>query len=49
MEILGYFIDLDETMHTIKDKGYKTVALQIPEGLKGSASKIVEFIEKETT
>ena len=49
MEILGYFIDLDETMHTIKDKGYKTVALQIPEGLKGSTSKIVEFIEKETT
>jgi len=49
MEILGYFIDLDETIHTIKDKGYKIVALQIPEGLKGSTSKIVEFIEKETT
>jgi len=48
MEILGYYIDLDETTHAIKDKGFKTVALQIPDGLKGSASRIVEFIEKET-
>lgn len=48
MQIAGYSIDLERATQTIKKKGYKTVALQIPEGLKRNVFKIVEFLEKET-
>lgn len=48
MELSGYSIDLDKVVQTITKEGYKTVAIQIPEGLKRSISKIVEFLEKET-
>ncbi len=48
MQIAGYSIDLERTTQIIKKKGYKTVALQIPEGLKRNVFKIVEFLEKET-
>jgi len=48
MQIAGYSIDIEKAAQTIKKKGYKTVAIQIPEGLKRSAFKIVEFLEKET-
>ncbi|UCF13846.1 MAG: diphthamide biosynthesis enzyme Dph2 [Thermoplasmatales archaeon] len=48
MQIEGYSIDLEKVAQTIKKKGYKTVAIQIPEGLKRYVLKIVEFLEYET-
>jgi len=48
MEISGYSIDLEKASKEIKKNEYKTIALQIPEGLKRSVWKIVDFLEKET-
>ena len=48
MEISGYSIDTEKTVQTIKEKRYKTIALQLPEGLKAIASKIVEVLENKT-
>jgi len=48
MNISGYIIELEKTIETIKRNNYKTIALQIPEGLKSSTLKIVDTIEKET-
>jgi 2-(3-amino-3-carboxypropyl)histidine synthase len=48
MQISDYSIDIEKGAQTIKKKGYKTVAIQIPEGLKRSIFKIVKFLEKET-
>jgi 2-(3-amino-3-carboxypropyl)histidine synthase len=48
MKIFGYSIDLEKTIENIRRKKYKTIALQLPEGLKSSYLKIVEKIEKET-
>ena len=47
MDISGYSIDIEDAMEIIKGKGYKTVAVQIPEGLKIHAFKLVDFLEKE--
>lgn len=33
---------------TIKEKGYKTIAVQIPEGLKRSIFPLIELLKKET-
>jgi 2-(3-amino-3-carboxypropyl)histidine synthase len=48
MELSGYSIDVEKAAKAVLENGYKTVALQIPEGLKRSVWKIVEFLEKET-
>ncbi|MEA3458870.1 MAG: diphthamide synthesis protein, partial [Candidatus Thermoplasmatota archaeon] len=48
MNISGYLIDLEQAVRTIKKKSYKMIALQIPEGLKSSASRIIESVKKET-
>lgn len=48
MQLEGYSIDMEKAAQTIKRKGYKTVAMQIPEGLKRHVLKIVEFLEKKT-
>ncbi|MCK4901981.1 MAG: diphthamide biosynthesis enzyme Dph2 [Thermoplasmatales archaeon] len=48
MEIPGYSIDVEKVVKTIKKEGYKTVALQLPEGLKTYSSQIAEFLENET-
>lgn len=48
MELSGYFIDVEKAAKVVLKNGYKTVALQIPEGLKRNVWKIVEFLEKET-
>jgi 2-(3-amino-3-carboxypropyl)histidine synthase len=48
MEIPGYSIELEKAAEKIKEKGYKTIALQIPEGLKQYFSQIVEYLENET-
>ena len=47
MKIPGYSIDIEKLLKTIK-KDYKTIALQIPEGLKRYASQIVEYLENKT-
>jgi len=48
MKISGYDIELDTAINTVKKNGYKTVAIQVPEGLKMDALNIVDYIEKET-
>lgn len=48
MKILGYNIDLDSAVKTIKEEGYKKIVLQVPEGLKNHALEFVDFFEKET-
>jgi len=48
MEISGYSIDVEKASKEVIKNGYKTIALQIPEGLKRSVWKIVEFLENET-
>ncbi len=44
-----YDFDLDFIINEIKEKGYKTVALQLPEGLKIYAMKLAEYIEGRTS
>ena len=48
MELSGYSIDVEKAAKVVLKNGYKTVALQIPEGLKRNVWKIVEFLKKET-
>jgi 2-(3-amino-3-carboxypropyl)histidine synthase len=48
MEISGYNIEIERAAETIKNKGYKTIALQIPEGLKSHIFPLVEYLESET-
>jgi len=48
MEISGYLIDIENATKTIKQHGYKTVAIQIPEGLKRNIFPLVEYLKKET-
>jgi len=48
MKIPGYSIELEKTVLKIKENNYKTIALQIPEGLKRYASQIVDFLENKT-
>ena len=48
MDIPGYSIDLEKIVKTIKKEKYKRVSLQLPEGLKTYASRIVEFLENKT-
>jgi 2-(3-amino-3-carboxypropyl)histidine synthase len=48
MEISGYRIDIERAADTIKTQRYKTVALQVPEGLKPHIIPLVDFLEKET-
>jgi len=49
LKIPGYNIDLEKAVKIIKEKEYKQVVLQIPEGLKSHFSKFVEFLENETS
>jgi 2-(3-amino-3-carboxypropyl)histidine synthase len=48
MEISGYIIDIENAAMIIKEKGYKTIAVQVPEGLKRSVFLFVEFLKNET-
>ena len=47
MELLGYSLDMDAAVQQILEKGYRMVAVQLPEGLKNGATQIVEFLEKK--
>ena len=49
MEIANYYIFLKKVLKIIKEKKYKIIGLQMPEGLKGYALKIVELIENYTS
>jgi len=48
MEISGYIVDVESAMQVIQEKHYKTIAVQIPEGLKRSIFPLVDFLKKET-
>jgi len=48
MEIPGYLIDIESAATVITENEYKTVALQIPEGLKQNVWDFVELLEKKT-
>ena len=48
MQISDYSIDIKKAVKTIKINKFKTVALQIPEGLKNYASQIAEYLEQQT-
>ena len=48
MDIPGYSIDFEKIVKTIKKEKNKRVVLQLPEGLKTYASRIVEFLENNT-
>jgi 2-(3-amino-3-carboxypropyl)histidine synthase len=48
MEISGYNIDIESVVNLITQKNYKTIAVQVPEGLKRSIFPLVDFIKKET-
>jgi len=48
MELSGYSIAIEDAVATIKKQSYKTVAVQVPEGLKRSVFPLVDYLEKET-
>ena len=48
MRIAGYNLDFKEAIAAIKQKGYKTIVLQVPEGLKMQASVFADFLEEKT-
>ncbi len=48
MDLSGYIIDIESAVQLIKEKHYKTIAIQIPEGLKRSIFPLVDYIRKET-
>ena len=48
MDISGYFINIEKASEIVKENRYKTIALQIPEGLKRSAWELVDYLEKHT-
>jgi 2-(3-amino-3-carboxypropyl)histidine synthase len=48
MELSGYSINIEDAVAAIKTQGYKTIAVQIPEGLKRGIFPLVEHLEKET-
>jgi 2-(3-amino-3-carboxypropyl)histidine synthase len=48
MRISDYKIDLNPILFEINNKNYKTIGLQIPEGLKNFSIKITEIIKNKT-
>ncbi len=48
MEIAGYRIDIEHAADIIMKQKYKTVSIQIPEGLKSHIVPLVEFLENTT-
>ena len=45
---MTYNLELDKIVEEIKEKDYKRVLVQLPDGLKPRAGEIVEVIEKNT-
>jgi 2-(3-amino-3-carboxypropyl)histidine synthase len=48
LKITGYEINLEQVVTQIKDKNYKRVLLQVPEGLKTNILEFTEFLENKT-
>jgi 2-(3-amino-3-carboxypropyl)histidine synthase len=48
MNISGYTIEIEPALTTIQKNGYKTIALQIPEGLKRSIFPVVDALKQKT-
>ncbi len=48
MEIEGYIIDFEDAFDKIKKNKWKTIAIQIPEGLKGRIKSIAQYVENES-
>lgn len=48
LKIAGYNLDFSNVVETIKDKDFKKIVLQLPEGLKFYALDVVDFLKKET-
>lgn len=48
MELAGYTIDIESAVQLINEKHYRTLAVQVPEGLKRSVFPLVDYIKKET-
>lgn len=45
---MEYDLELEKVVAEIKKQKAKTVCIQLPDGLKPEATKIVDFIEKKT-
>lgn len=41
-------LELDRVLEKIKEKNYKNVMIQLPDGLKPRAQEIIDRIEEET-
>lgn len=48
MDLNGYVIDIDGVIHTIQQKQWKKIFLQLPEGLKAMADVLVDFLTAHT-
>jgi 2-(3-amino-3-carboxypropyl)histidine synthase len=48
MNISDYVIDIEHALTIIQKNGYKTIALQIPEGLKRSIFPMVDVLKQKT-
>ena len=49
LKIPSYDIDLEKAASIIKEKDYKQVVIQIPEGLKTNISEIIDFLKYKTS
>ena len=45
---MPYRLELDKVIHEINNRKAKQVLIQLPDGLKTEAQKIVDFVEKNT-
>jgi len=48
MQEFNYDLETDKVVNLIKEKGYKKVCLQLPDGLKPHAKKITDSIRENT-
>jgi len=48
LKISNYDIDLEKASEEIKKNGYKNIVLQFPEGLKSSATKVIDYLHGKT-
>lgn len=48
MQTFNYNLETDKLISLIKEKGYKKVCLQLPDGLKPHAKEITDKIRTET-
>lgn len=49
MQEFNYDLETDKIISLIKEKGYKKVCLQLPDGLKPKAKEIADSIKEQTS